>query len=63
MPPYPQDLRAIYQALRGLLEVCQPPLVAKADGARRLDLWSVKDGVISGRKRSQVFFASVIIQK
>lgn len=62
-PAGPADLDATFKSLRGLLRAYQPPLVAKTDDARRLDLWSARDVVISGRKRSEVFFASVIIQK
>lgn len=63
MPPKPAELKATFQALRGLLERYQPPLVAKMDDARRFDLWSKKDLVIDGRKRTEVYFAGVIIQK
>jgi hypothetical protein len=63
MPPGPAEQKAIFQALRGLLERYQPPLVPKMDDARRFDLWSKKDLVIDGRKRTEVYFAGVIIQK
>ena len=58
-----EQLTAIFQALKTLLVRYQPPLVAKHDDARYYDLWSVKDLVIAGRKRKEVFFAGVIIQK
>ena len=58
-----QDLYAIFAALKGLLAVYSPPLTPKMDDASHYDLWSVKDLVIEGRKRREVFFAGLIIQK
>lgn len=62
-PAAPADLNATFKSLRGLLRAYRPPLVAKVDGPRRYELWSTKDVEIAGRKRSEVFFAAVIIQK
>ena len=60
---YTPDLPAIFQQLRPLLARYQPPLASKHDDARTYDLWSFKDLVIAGRKRKEVFFAGLIIQK
>jgi len=58
-----EDQRAeIYQQLRMLLKKYEPPFVAKSDFDSRYELWSVKDVEIAGRKRSEVFFAGLIIQ-
>ena len=57
------DLPGIFQQLRSLLARYQPPLVSKHDMWRYFDLWSFKDLVIEGRKRKEVFFAGLIIQK
>ena len=57
------DLQVIFAALRPLLARYQPPLVSKHDDERYYDLWSVKDLVIEGRKRKEVYFAGLIIQK
>jgi hypothetical protein len=61
------DLQSIFDALQPLLRAYQPPLTAQVDTPTRYELWSVKPLaeplVIEGRKRSQVFFASLIIQK
>jgi hypothetical protein len=46
-----------------MMQVYQPPLVAKLDDSSHFDLWSLKDVEIDGRKRQEVFFAAVIIQK
>jgi len=58
-----QDLHTIFAALKGLLAAYAPPLVPKMDDASHYDLWSVKDLVIEGRKRREVYFAGLIIQK
>jgi hypothetical protein len=63
MPARPLDLETTFKSLRALLALYRPPLVARVDDARRYELWSEKDVVIDGRKRSEVFFASAIIQK
>ena len=57
------DLNLIFSSLKGLFEAYRPPLVAKVEDNRRFDLASVKQVVIEGRKRSEVYFASAIIQK
>ena len=57
------DLPAIFTQLRELLKAYQPPLVSKSDDASHYDLWSVKNLVIEGRKRKEIFFAGLIIQK
>ena len=57
------DLQAIFGATKPLLQAYQPPLVPKTDTERYFDLWSLKPVVIDGRKRKEVFFASLVIQK
>jgi len=57
------DLDSTFKSLRGLLRAYRHPMVAKVDSPRRYELWSKKDVVIAGRKRSEVFFAAAIIQK
>ena len=57
------DQNDIFSRLKELLEAFCPPLVAKVDESGRYDLVSIKDVVIAGRKRKEVYFASVIIQK
>lgn len=57
------DLTAIFASLKTLLSAYAPPLTPKRDEPGYYDLWSVKDLVIEGRKRKEVFFAGLIIQK
>jgi hypothetical protein len=57
------DLDEIFQAVKTLLQTYAPPLTAKTDEAQRYELWSVKDLIIEGRKRKEVFFAGLIVQK
>lgn len=38
------------------------PLVPKMDMDSRYELWSVKNVVIEGRKRKEIYFAGIIIQ-
>jgi hypothetical protein len=53
----------IFEILKPLLQAYQPPLVPKADNERYFDLWSPKPIMIEGRKKKEVFFAGLIIQK
>lgn len=57
------ELNEIFQQLKGRLKQYQPPLVAKVDEDAHFELWSVKDLVIDGRKRKEVYFAGLVIQK
>ncbi len=57
------NLQEIFASLKGLMQQYQPPLVPKVENEKRYDLVSIKDVVIAGRKRSEVYFASIIIQK
>lgn len=57
------ELQVNFDKLRQLLTPYRPPLVSKVDDASHFDLWSVKDLTIEGRKRKEVYFAGLIIQK
>jgi hypothetical protein len=57
------DLKAVFEAIKPLLQTYQPPLVPKTDTAAYFDLWSLKPVVIEGRRKKEVFFAGLIIQK
>jgi hypothetical protein len=59
----PDTLQEIQDRLRAILSKYSPPLIAKVDTPRCYELYSVKDLVIAGRKRSEVYFAGAIIQK
>ena len=58
-----ENLDDIFRQLKELLLVYRPPFVSKTDNERSLDLWSIKEVVIEGRKRKEVYFAALIIQK
>ncbi len=57
------ELKPIYDALRPLLAKHSPPLVATFDLDSRYELWSQKEVFFAGKKRSEVFFAGLIIQR
>ncbi len=58
-----ENLDEIFTRLKEILKDYQPPFSSKADDESHFDLWSVKDLVIEGRKRKEVYFAGLIIQK
>ena len=53
----------IFQRMRQKISKYAPPFEIRIDEERRYELWSVKELVIEGRKRKEVFFAALIIQK
>ena len=58
-----EDLLKLFHQLKKLVEKYEGSLTAKIDDEGRYDLYSIKDVVIEGRKRKEVYFASLIIQK
>jgi len=62
MPLSQAELVEIYNGLKKILKKYEDPLKPKLDLDSRYDLWSFKDVEIAGRKRKEVFFASIIIQ-
>ena len=59
----PDKLQEIQDQLKAILSKYCPPLTAKVDTAGRYELYSTKDLVIDGRKRSELYFAGAMIQK
>ena len=57
------DLAHAMDEIRALLEKYTPPLEVRTGGDGGYHLWSVKDIVVEGRKRKEVYFAGVIPQK
>ena len=57
------DLDALFSQLRALLKKYEGLLKPKKDEDGFYDLWSFKDLEIAGRKRKEVFFASVVTRK
>ena len=57
------ELKALFDQLKPALARYQPPFVVRRDEPGYYELWCEKDLVIEGRKRKEVFFAGLIIQK
>ncbi len=57
------DKVKIFSSIRDLLGRYSPPMVVKSETEIQYELWSVKDVVIAGKKKNELFFASAIIQK
>ena len=62
MPLSQDELVEIYDGLKKILKKYEGPFKPKLDLDSRYDLWSFKNVEIAGRKRKEVFFASIIIQ-
>jgi len=68
MPKTTEDLEVLYQSMKSLLvefETPQPGVVLEGRSAsdQDFDLWSVRDLVIEGRPRKELFFAGIRLQK
>ncbi len=57
------DLDLIFSTLRDQLKSYSPPFGPKKDEAGFYDLWSIKDVIIEGRKRNEVYFAGLVLYK
>jgi hypothetical protein len=57
-----ESLIRTFNRLKGILKEYENPLKSKFDLEGRYDLWSFKNVVIEGRKRSEIYFAGLIIQ-
>lgn len=55
-------LDEVFRQAKALLKKYEPPLVATHDDDARYELWSKKEIVVLGKKRKEIFFASLIIQ-
>lgn len=53
----------IFKQIKTLMQAYSPPLTSKIDDDAHFDLWSIKDLVIEGRKRKEVYLAGLVIQK
>ena len=63
-----EDLDEIYHSLKSLLVEFERPrpgvvLEGRSASARDFDLWLVRDLVIEGRPRKELFFAGIRLQK
>jgi hypothetical protein len=56
-----ESLETLFQEVAAKIKRYVPPLVALLETDRRLDVVSDKPTVIEGRKKDQVYFASVIL--
>jgi len=61
MPTTAKDLKATFTTVRALLKHYRPPFAATVNRANRYELWSRREVEIAGRKRKEVFFASVVM--
>ena len=57
------ELIPLFNELKWLLEPYAAHFTIRRDEPGYYDLWSERDLVIEGRKRTEVFFAGLIIQK
>jgi hypothetical protein len=60
------NLDSVFDELKKILGQYSPPLIERrgnTPGKRNYHLWSEKETEIAGRKRKEVYFAGLIIQK
>ena len=57
-----QELTTIFNQVKSLMKVYEPPFNARVDDVSRYDLWSEKQVSIADRKYNDVYFSGLIIQ-
>jgi hypothetical protein len=57
------DLLPLFEQAKSLLEPYSEYFAVRRDEPGYFDLWANKEIIIEGRKRSEVFFAGLIVQK
>lgn len=57
-----EELVSVFKILKDVLKRYEDPLKPKVDLDSRYDLWSFRDLEVEGRKRTEISFASLIIQ-
>jgi len=57
-----ENLVNIFRRLKKILKKYEKPLIPKFDLDSKYDLWSIKNIVVDGRKKKEVYFAGLIIQ-
>lgn len=57
-----KDLTIIFDRLKRMMKEYEGPFKPRFGLDSKYDLWSIKDLVIDGRKRKEVYFAGLIIQ-
>jgi hypothetical protein len=63
MPVKNPDLVPLFEQLKRLLTPYAANFTSRRDEPGYYDLWSEKELVIEGRRRTEVFFAGLIVQK
>ncbi len=58
-----KDLDVIFERLKAALKAYETGLTVKFDQESRYELYSTKDIIIEGRKKKEIFFAGLILQK
>lgn len=56
------NLKSIFDEIKQLMTVYQPPMVAASNYETRFELYTDKPVVIEGRKKPNLAFAAIIIQ-
>ncbi len=57
-----ENLPSIFKQLKKILKQYEPPFVVRGNDDTQYHLWSMKNVVIAGRKRTETYFAGLIIQ-
>jgi hypothetical protein len=56
------DRKQIFEQIKILMKKYEPPFIARKESDTRFELWSLKEIIIDGRKRKEIYFAGLNIQ-
>ena len=57
-----RELLSLFAELREILQVYEKYFSVRIDRHERYELWAERPVIISGRKRKEIFFSSIIVQ-
>ncbi len=63
MPVTREHLVSVFQDLKSIISKYSPPLEVRTDLASRYELYSNHEVTVAGRKKKDMYFAGIIIQR
>ncbi|MEW6367880.1 MAG: DUF1801 domain-containing protein [Acidobacteriota bacterium] len=63
LPATQVQLATVFQHLKSILSKYSPPLEARTDLPSRYELYSNREVTVAGRKRKDMYFAGIIVQR
>ena len=63
MPVTQEKLASVFQDLKAVISKYSPPLEVRTDLSSRYELYSTREVTVAGRKKKEMFFAGIIMER